>query len=181
MFSFHARSLQETAQLKTSGGCREGAFTVLKDTKYQQDTNKDILIFLNSRNWGLEMLTLYNSNWNIENLPAVLLSAKLQGSESAPSVMFPEQIVAQPSSLLSLLAAALGLHPKAPPPALVPKGWPGMEAVDSQAAVTEALLWDTSAEVFACWLGVTSDPSLHLEMPLQAVLQGCWSCGCVNT
>lgn len=53
-----------------------------------------------------------------------------------------------------------------------------MEAMDSQAAGTEALLWDTSAEVSACKLGVTSDPLLHLEMPLQAALQGCWSCVC---
>lgn len=175
------RSLQETAGLKTSGSCREGAFTVLKDTECQQDTKKDIHIFLNSRNWDLEMPSLCNSNWNTENLPAVLLSAKLQGSESAPSViLFPEQIVAQPSSLLSLLAALLGLHPKAPPLASVPKGSPGMKAMDRQAAATEALLQDTSNKVFACKLGVTSDPSLHLEMLLQAVLQGCWSCVCVK-
>lgn len=48
-----------------------------------------------------------------------------------------------------------------------------MEAMDSQAAVTEPLLRDTSTEAFACKLGVTSDPWLHLEMPIQAVLQAC--------
>lgn len=56
------RSVQKMAELKTSGGCGEGSATVLKDTECQQDTNKDIYIFLNSRNWGLEMLTLCNSN-----------------------------------------------------------------------------------------------------------------------
>lgn len=53
-----------------------------------------------------------------------------------------------------------------------------MEAMDSQAAVVGALLQDTSTEVFACKLSVPSDPSFHLEMPLQAVLQGCCSCVC---
>ena len=53
-----------------------------------------------------------------------------------------------------------------------------MGAAGSRAAVIEALLWDTSTQVFACKLGVTPDHLLHLEMPLQVVLQGCWSCVC---
>uniref|UniRef100_A0A8C8EFB4 Uncharacterized protein n=1 Tax=Otus sunia TaxID=257818 RepID=A0A8C8EFB4_9STRI len=36
-----------------------------------------------------------------------------------------------------------------------------------------ALLWDTSTQVFACKLGMTSEHSLHLQMPLQVVLRGC--------
>lgn len=57
VFSSHAQSWQETAGPRIGGGCREGAFTVLKDTKCQQDASKYIRIFLTSRNRGSLLIT----------------------------------------------------------------------------------------------------------------------------
>lgn len=138
MFSFHAGTLQETAGLRIRGGCREGVFLVPKDTKCHQDTNRSVCIFLNSRNQGLEMLALDNSNQDAENVPAFPLSAKPRVRASSICHIVPRA----DCGTARLFAVPFGSRAGLPP--------------QSTSSGSERVTWDGSCRQPSC-----SDPLGH--------------------
>lgn len=121
------------------------------------------------------MLTLDNSNRNTENLPASPLSAALWEPGPAPSVTVTDCGTAQLFAVP--FGGRAGLPPRSTPSC---SGAEGVSRDGSRglprAAATGVFPRDTSAQVFACKLGVRSGHSLQFQMPFQVVLRGCWSC-----